>query len=384
MRLRLPTLLSLVFIGLLTAGANGCSSDPNVEGAKLNLQNGEYDDALRNISVALENNPDNVEALGLKAQILATQMGEVPFAERAALVPDAVEAANRGVQLEPENARAVEIRDFVWSSVMQTGNQSLQNDATPAADAIPFFRGAVQLAPDSSASHYSLGLAEFFASENEGAAASFERAIELAPMESISYIYLSKAYLAMDRGADAVDILQTALNTIPTTDPQTERLQQEYLNTLATSGQTERAIAEFEARLETNGNDPIIRYNYGTLLLGVERYEDAIAEFTRATELEANNVDAYYNLGVANLRLADQKLNEANDLGLDASQADYDALIAERDASVEASLAALVTARDMADDDDRARICNTLTTIYNSLGRADEADEAAQCAGISN
>ncbi|NBW94064.1 MAG: hypothetical protein EBR20_06845, partial [Bacteroidetes bacterium] len=68
---RFPLFLSLIFAAFLIAGADGCSSDPNVEGAKLDLRNQDYDRALGNLETALENNPQNAEAYELKGRVLS-------------------------------------------------------------------------------------------------------------------------------------------------------------------------------------------------------------------------------------------------------------------------------------------------------------------------
>ena len=68
---RFPIILSLLVGALLMGGADGCSSDPNVEGAKLDLRNQDYDRALRNLETALENNPQNAEAYELKGRVLS-------------------------------------------------------------------------------------------------------------------------------------------------------------------------------------------------------------------------------------------------------------------------------------------------------------------------
>ena len=73
---RFPLLLVLLLGGFLIMGANGCSSDPNVEGAKLDLRNKDYDRALENIDKALQNDPQNAEAYYLKGQVLQEMLGE--------------------------------------------------------------------------------------------------------------------------------------------------------------------------------------------------------------------------------------------------------------------------------------------------------------------
>ena len=67
---RFSLIICLVFAGLVLMGADGCSSDPNVEGAKLDLRNKDYDRALDNLETALAANPDNVAALELKGRVL--------------------------------------------------------------------------------------------------------------------------------------------------------------------------------------------------------------------------------------------------------------------------------------------------------------------------
>ena len=64
------TLIAIVLFvgGMLTMGA-GCSSDPNVEGAKLDLRNKDYDRAIVNLDKAIETNPGNHEAYFLKGQV---------------------------------------------------------------------------------------------------------------------------------------------------------------------------------------------------------------------------------------------------------------------------------------------------------------------------
>ena len=78
MRSRFFTLTVSLVLAVLIGGADGCSSDPNVEGAKLDLNNGEYDRALTNIDEALATDPDNVDALVLKTEVYRRQYEATP------------------------------------------------------------------------------------------------------------------------------------------------------------------------------------------------------------------------------------------------------------------------------------------------------------------
>ena len=382
MRFRLPFLPALLLVALVTGGADGCSSDPNVEGAKLNYRSGEYDEALRNLDTALESNPDNVEALALKAEILREKMDKAPVAERGMMIPDLQEAVERAFTLAPEDPDVMAARTNAWAAMMNNGNTTLRNESTPASDAIPFFEGAVSIYPDSTGGHFGLGLAHLLNSDAAQAAEALQTAVQQQPDYTNASIYLARAYLSLDRGSDALDVLSAARENIAADDPDGDRLNQEYLNALAASGQTDRAINEFETEIGNYPDDAMIRYNYGTLLLGVDRFMDAAEQFQAAVDLDPENADAHYNLGVANLREAGRVETAAGELDL-SQQEEYDALIAQRDEHIEAALEALVVARDLTTEANRPTVCNSLMTIYNSLGRADEAEEAAECAGVS-
>ena len=382
MRSRLTLLPALLAFAVLLGGADGCSSDPNVESAKLALRQENYEEAREQLGRALETNPENVEALALLPEVIRTQMDAAAVVDRSEFVPAYREAIANALRVAPEDPDVMNAKRNAWASFMNNGNQTLTSEATPASDAIPFFEGAIEVGADSASSHFSLGLAQLLSENNEAAASSFETTLELDPSYTNASIYLARAYLMMDRGAEALDVLSAARENIEEGDEDADRLEQEYLNALASSGQTERAISEFEEQVENFPDDPLIRYNYGTLLLNVDRFSDAIEQFEAATELDAENADAYYNLGVANLREAGRVETEAGELTLD-QQDEYDALIAQRDEYLDSAIASLEMARDLTDDANRPAVCNSLLQIYNARGMADEAEAAAECAGVS-
>jgi molybdenum cofactor biosynthesis protein B len=96
----LVLLSALIAAAFMLTGAGGCSSDPNVEGAKLDLRNKDYDRALNNLDIALEADPDNVEALKLKGTVLLEMAGaESDPDEHSALIRQADEAWERALAL---------------------------------------------------------------------------------------------------------------------------------------------------------------------------------------------------------------------------------------------------------------------------------------------
>jgi tetratricopeptide (TPR) repeat protein len=71
------------------------------------------------------------------------------------------------------------------------------------------------------------------------------------------------------------------------------------LNAYNNAGQTKKAMAEYQEQIEKNPNNPTYRYNYGSMLLQADRFDEAIEQLKKAIELEPGNVKAQYNLGAA-------------------------------------------------------------------------------------
>ena len=107
-------------------GADGCSSDPNVEGAKLDLRNKDYDRAIRNLDTALETNPDNAEALELKGRVLMEKAFEVTDpSEHMSLVRDMISAYNRAAVVDPTLAETVQRnKSIAYVRELQRGSDS--------------------------------------------------------------------------------------------------------------------------------------------------------------------------------------------------------------------------------------------------------------------
>jgi Flp pilus assembly protein TadD len=72
---------------------------------------------------------------------------------------------------------------------------------------------------------------------------------------------------------------------------------------LAESGKTAAAEGTFRQARELAPGNARLRYNYGTFLLQLERFEDAWAELDRAIRLGWKDADAFVNRGVARFKL---------------------------------------------------------------------------------
>jgi tetratricopeptide (TPR) repeat protein len=71
-----------------------------------------------------------------------------------------------------------------------------------------------------------------------------------------------------------------------------------FLPTLYTeSGKTDMALAEFKAMTEKNPNDKNALAQYGSMLSGLEKYDEAIVQFEKSLKIDPQFDNALFNLG---------------------------------------------------------------------------------------
>ncbi|MGB3541392.1 tetratricopeptide repeat protein [Rubrivirga sp.] len=382
MRSRLLTVSLSLVVALLVGGADGCSSDPNVEGAKLDLNNRDYDRALENLDTALETDPQNVEALLLRVEVLRQQYENTPGAQPKQAFLDAnfadmVATVGRAEAAAPEDPDVDNAALSVWALAVNAGNDIVRTPDADALAAVPYFEQSTVLMPDSTQGYLGLGLAYLRAGDASLAVAPLERGIAVNDNDPLLAYYYGRSLVLAERSSEAVTFLEGAQAQFPGD----EDIQTMLLNAYTQSGRTEDAVERYAEAAERDPSNPTIAYNYGALLLQVERYDEAIGQLTRATELAPDNSDAFYNLGAAFQNRAASFNEEANETeDTDAANA----LIGQRDENLEASLPPLMQARTLAaGTESEAGVCDALFRVYTQLGRVDDAEGVSECAGFS-
>ena len=378
--------LGLLALAFLIAGADGCGSDPNVTGAKLEMKNEDYDRVLELTAAALETNPDNEEAYFIRGEAYRMKAESMDnAAQRSEMLAQMTEAYNQSLALGHDAAEITNRLQVAWGSEMNYGARAFRRAADdPSAydEAAASFANATVILPDSSAGHLNQGLAYLAGGNSADAAAPLQMAIDKGADSAEAYIYLGRIYLSSeDRAADALGVLEQGSMKFP----DNEEIQTEILNAYVRAGQTDRAIEAYNTRIAAEPENALYRYNYGSLLLQAERYEDAAEQLMVATELDAENANAFYNLGAAYQNKAasfNERVAELEDAG--ASQADVEAAIAERAALLNQAMPNLERARVLTEaaGDDSGDICRALFQVYAALGQGDKAQEAAECAGL--
>jgi tetratricopeptide (TPR) repeat protein len=186
------------------------------------------------------------------------------------------------------------------------------------------------------------------------------------------------------------------------------QLEGRLLNAYNRAGQTQKAMAEYREQIEENPNNVTYRYNYGSMLLNADRFDEAIEQLRKAVELEPGNVKAQYNLGAAftnkgrvvqdSLRSIEDSLSTIRDAALEenrAPTAEEKRIVNELDKEskrlaqkkrniFEQAIPPLERARQLADSGESLRTdaCRALVTAYIQTEQVEQAEEYQQCAGM--
>lgn len=398
---RISLYLCVLLTGVVLMGADGCSSDPNVEGAKLDLRNKDYDRALQNVETALRTNPANAEALELKGQILSEKaFATEDVAEHTALIAQMVEAFNAALAadptLEPTVQRSLSI---AYVNEFQRGIQAFNRARTNSAEyasAAEYFGTASTIRPDSAGAYVNRAYALMNTGNNALAIEPFEMAIAKGDDELDTYRFLADLYLRNGREAEAVPLLERASAMYPdNVDVQTE-----LLNAFQVTGQTDRALALYEAAVEREPDNRLFRFNYGTLLTSAERYDEAIEQLQQAIRIDPEYGNAQYNLGAAFINKAvdvNNRINEIDDnlrnnrstmtaAQASAAEAEIDRLAEERRSLFQQAIAPLTAARRITEaaGESSTAICQALYQSFVQTNQLEQAQAIAECAGYSD
>jgi len=255
---RLPVIFVLLLSGFLMMGADGCSGDPNVEGAKLDLRNKDYDRALENLATALEKNPQNAAALELKGQVLQAKATDTADAkEHVDLVKQSVESFHKAAELDPKIASSLSnTMALAYYNEFQRGAQAFnrgKSDPSAFNDAVLYFQTTSMIAPDSTGPYVNEAFAYMNSGDDSLAIEPFENAIAHGDTQADTYTFLGNLYLSHGRASDAVTLLETANAAYPdNTD-----MEAQLLNAYTVSGQMDRAMEKYEESVKADPDNKV-------------------------------------------------------------------------------------------------------------------------------
>jgi Tfp pilus assembly protein PilF len=164
---------------------------------------------------------------------------------------------------------------------------------------------AEKIEPDNADLQFNLGRAYFLKEHYDIAAQKFIQALKLKPEFSEARFNLGLVYLELKRWDEAVFQFKLVTEDI---FYQNHNLAAINLGIAYMSkGEYPKALAAFRSVVDSDPRNPIARVYLGQLYLKVDKVELAIMEFNNAISVNKNYANAYYNLGLANLKKRDNR-----------------------------------------------------------------------------
>jgi tetratricopeptide (TPR) repeat protein len=380
LRASVPGALALALVFVLLQGC--AAGDPALAGAERELRQGDYQRALELTDQALEVEPTNAQAHLVRAEAYRGLSRQAAAdADRERYAENARASYTRVRELGADEGRVLFGLLTAYGEAMNYAGQAFQQGAEdPQAyrRAAYSFAVASAIMPDSAQAYLGHGIALLGAGETTAAAPPLRRAVDLGTQVPEAYLYLGRIYLAEDRANDAITVLEQGRERFP----DNPEIESELLNVYVHTGQTDRARAAYADAVVTSPQDPLLRYNYGTVLLQMRQYDEASTQLRRAVELDPDYASAYFNLGAVYINQAAAVEERLADLDVDDAQ--YATVRAERDEFYRQAVEPLERARTLltAQGEDVRSVCETLFRAYAQLRMNQEARAAAACAGI--
>lgn len=288
---------------------------PNVNGAKLYIQQNRLDDALRVLLKEIEEvNPDNEDAWYLLGYVYARQ-GKYDkmmqaFDKAVELKPKFMD---KGIKVNKDTGTRFHsqfgvdmITRIVWGNTFNLGVKyfndavSSESDSVRTANfekAVEAFREAALIKPDSTLSYRNMAAALFNMGKIDESIEPLKESIARNPKEPETKIMLATAYMNSQRDSLALPILEELWAQGYRDVDICDYLAQVYIRT----GRVEEAGSVYKEAIATNPDNFQFRYNYGTILLEANDFDAAIEQFVKAYEIDPESADINYNLGAAYL-----------------------------------------------------------------------------------
>jgi tetratricopeptide (TPR) repeat protein len=258
------------------AAADPLNPDVHVILGQVRYQNGHYDDAIAEFNRALQQQPNNADAV----------LGLARAFDKKKDAPKAEASYKRAIELQPK----------YWAMYNAMGAFYLLHGNAPAS--VPFFQKVIQLAPDNTRGYGNLGAAYQKLGRYDDAIGFFQRALDQKP-DAQNYSNLGTCYYFLGRYKDAARMFEKAVGIADSHYKYWANLGDAYR---ATVDEKDRATAAYaksiglaRAELEHNPNDAGIRSRLAECLAKNGDAKSADKEIAEALHRDPENTDVLYH-----------------------------------------------------------------------------------------
>ena len=298
---------SVLLFGLIGAFAvTGCAQNPHLSGGRLYRSQKVYDKALRELELAVQQEPNNPLA-HLELGMVYAEIGETKKAGQE---------FEKTLQLDPKKQKDVDAnRQHYWVEHFNAGIR-LSNEEQNFAEAAKEFEKAVDLDPKDVRAYTNLAFCLRKTGRPDEALALFQKALTLNPTDVNARKNLAASYLDMARSEsrekryiDAIMLYEKAAELDSTyTDAQFELANAYSEAALAESIEVARtqyydkAVSLYNRVLERTPDNIDATFNLGTAYLAMDKLDEAMPLLQKAVNLDPKAFDFHYRLGRAYAR----------------------------------------------------------------------------------
>jgi tetratricopeptide (TPR) repeat protein len=370
--------ISALFLGMLFTGFQCASTE--LTSAKLYIQQKNYDKALEVLKKDVEKNPQDDEGYYLMGTIYG-EKGQYS---------QLVDSYNKSLSISKKFEKDItNQRVHYWYTLTQSGasyfkrvsvnkdQDSVKINLDKAANS---FENAILMEPDSDYTYYLVSLVYMSQQQFDKAIPPLEQYIAKGKMAD-GYVYLGSIYY--DKGVKLKDLyaqkknIQDSLAYMENLNKAISVLEEgrskfpndaKLLGTLSSAyvaaNKLSVAIGAFKSLAETNPKKENY-YNYGVVLLGADKFEDAVTQFKKALAMDPNYQNAIYNIAVTYVRWGTDVNKKAEDKG-------------EKDESYKDKYKQAIPYLDQYTQLDKndVKIWDLLGKVYAVLGMSDKAKDA--------
>lgn len=315
---------------MLGIAAFQCSS-PELTGAKLYINQKQYDKAKEALLKEVEKNPASDEGWFL----LGSLYGEEGNFEKM------LEAFDKSTSISPKfKAEIEEARKYYWATSFNKG-VSLFNSASNAVSpdsaqvlydkAIKEFNNSILCEPDSAIGYSNIVFALINSNRTDEAIAPLKKLVDMgiAPeaYAILGQIYTNKAsalmstyktskaesdsLLAMQEYKKAIELLEQGRAKFPEDSDILLQLSNAYIG----ANKLDVALNAFRDGVIQEPENKYYRYNYGVLLLNAGNFTEAEKQFKSAIDIDPEYTNAIYNLAVTYVRWGTEMREEMEEKG---------------------------------------------------------------------
>lgn len=255
---------------------------------QIRMTQGDYEAAAQRLQAALALEPANAKAF------------------RA--LGDVYQAMRKNDDAEKLYRKAIEVRPGDAAGHIYLGLFYYKRDRLPAAELS--FRRAIELTPDSPLAHGNLGAVYVRMGQYSAAADHFEKSASLEP-NARAYTNLGAAYYYLKRYADAVLPYQRAVEIAPKESMWWGNLADAYRWTPALADQAtaayRRAIELVEQEIRLEPQDARLRARLAMYLASIRDRSRALAQITEALRLDSSQAYVQYRAALVDEQLGNRE-----------------------------------------------------------------------------